>query len=238
MNWFKFIYKVVFFKKKIMHRTVLNLIQIQSEIKEKILELNLKNYNPEIIAVSKTFKIDHIVNLINFGHQHYGENKVQEAMDKWANIKERNKLIKLHMIGKLQTNKVKSAVKIFDYIHSVDNNKLAKKISEENSKQNKNVKIFIQVNIANEEQKSGVSLNALGKLIEDCKNLKLDIMGLMCLPPFSENSENFFIKLRSLNDKFDLDNLSMGMSNDYIDAVKHRSNYLRIGSKIFGSRDN
>ena len=220
-----------------MHETVTNLIQIHSEIKEKIQKLKYSNYNPIVIAVSKTFDINHISHLINFGHLHYGENKVQEALEKWTVPKNENSLIKLHMVGKLQTNKVKSAVKIFDYIHSVDNIKLAKKIASENIKQKKNVKIFIQVNLADEEQKSGVSYSKVSELVSLCKSINLDIIGLMCLPPFNEDSEKFFSKLKLLNDELNLKNLSMGMSDDYISALKYKSNYLRIGSKIFGLRD-
>ena len=220
-----------------MHETVTNLIQIHSEIKEKIQELKYSNYNPIVIAVSKTFDIKHISHLINFGHLHYGENKVQEALEKWTVPKKENSLIKLHMVGKLQTNKVKNAVKIFDYIHSVDNIKLAKKIASENINQKKNVKIFIQVNLANEEQKSGISPNKVPEFVSLCKSINLDIMGLMCLPPLNENSEKFFLKLKLLNDELNLTNLSMGMSDDYISAIKYKSNYLRIGSKIFGVRD-
>ena len=220
-----------------MHETVTNLIQIHSEIKEKIQKLKYSNYNPIVIAVSKTFDINHISHLINFGHLHYGENKVQEALEKWTVPKNENSLIKLHMVGKLQTNKVKSAVKIFDYIHSVDNIKLAKKIASENIKQKKNVKIFIQVNLADEEQKSGISSSKVAELVNLCKSINLDIMGLMCLPPFNENSEEFFLKLKLLNDELNLTSLSMGMSDDYISALKHKSNYLRIGSKIFGDRE-
>ena len=195
------------------------------------------NYNPIVIAVSKTFNINHISHLIDFGHLHYGENKVQEALEKWTVPKQENSLIKLHMVGKLQTNKVKNAVKIFDYIHSVDNIKLARKIASENINQKKSVKIFIQVNLANEEQKSGISSNQVPELVSLCKSINLDIMGLMCLPPFNENSEEFFLKLKLLNDELNLTNLSMGMSDDYISALKYKSNYLRIGSKIFGVRN-
>ena len=220
-----------------MHKTVTNLIEIHSEIKEKIKELKYTNYNPIVIAVSKTFNIKHISHLINFGHLHYGENKVQEALEKWTVPKQENSLIKLHMVGKLQTNKVKNAVKIFDYIHSVDNVKIAKKIASENINQKKNVKIFIQVNLANEEQKSGISSSKVLELVNLCKSINLDVMGLMCLPPFNENSDEFFFKLKLLNDELNLTNLSMGMSDDYISALKYKSNYLRIGSKIFGVRD-
>jgi len=220
-----------------MHKTVTNLIQIHSEIKEKINELKYKNYNPIVVAVSKTFNIKHISHLIDFGHLHYGENKVQEALEKWTVPKQENSLIKLHMVGKLQTNKVKNAIKIFDYIHSVDNIKLARKIASENIIQKKSVKIFIQVNLANEEQKSGISSNKVPEFVSLCKSINLDIMGLMCLPPLDENSEKFFLKLKLLNDELNLTNLSMGMSDDYISAIKYKSNYLRIGSKIFGVRD-
>ena len=220
-----------------MHKTVTNLIKIHSEIKEKIKELKYMNYNPIVIAVSKTFNINHISHLIDFGHLHYGENKVQEALEKWTVPKQENSLIKLHMVGKLQTNKVKNAVKIFDYIHSVDNIKLARKIASENINQKKSVKIFIQVNLANEEQKSGISPNKVPEFVSLCKSINLDIMGLMCLPPLDENSEKFFLKLKLLNDELNLTNLSMGMSDDYISAIKYKSNYLRIGSKIFGVRD-
>ena len=220
-----------------MHETISNLIQIEAEIKEKITNLKYTNYKPVIIAVSKTFNIDHISHLIDFGHTHYGENKVQEALEKWSDIKKENSSIKLHMIGKLQTNKVKSAVKIFDYIHSVDSIKLAKKIASENLEQKKITKVFIQVNLAEESQKSGVSIKDLSKLVEECKNFKLNVMGLMCLPPFSENSDKYFSKLKILNDKLNFNNLSMGMSDDYISAIKFKSNFLRIGSKIFGLRN-
>ena len=220
-----------------MHKTVTNLIEIHSEIKEKIKELKYTNYNPTVIAVSKTFNIKHISHLIDFGHLHYGENKVQEALEKWTVPKQENSLIKLHMVGKLQTNKVKNAIKIFDYIHSVDNIKLARKIASENIIQKKSVKIFIQVNLANEEQKSGISSNKVPEFVSLCKSINLDIMGLMCLPPLDENSEKFFLKLKLLNDELNLTNLSMGMSDDYISAIKYKSNYLRIGSKIFGVRD-
>ena len=220
-----------------MHKTVTNLIEIHSEIKEKIKELKYTNYNPTVIAVSKTFNIKHISHLIDFGHLHYGENKVQEALEKWTVPKQENSLIKLHMVGKLQTNKVKNAIKIFDYIHSVDNIKLARKIASENINQKKSVKIFIQVNLANEEQKSGISSNKVPEFVSLCKSINLDIMGLMCLPPLDENSEKFFLKLKLLNDELNLTNLSMGMSDDYISAIKYKSNYLRIGSKIFGVRD-
>ena len=220
-----------------MHQTVKNLIQIKEEIKGKITENNYKNYDPTIIAVSKTFKIDHISHLINFGHLHYGENKVQEALEKWTSIKQSNKNIKLHMLGKLQSNKVKYALKIFDYIHSVDSKKIAQKIADEEIKINKKIKIFLQVNIGNEIQKSGININETKELLEFCKNKQLDVIGLMCLPPFDKNPEVYFKELKKINEELELKEISMGMSNDYIIAIKYSSTFLRIGSNIFGKRD-
>jgi len=220
-----------------MHQTIKNLIEIKSEIKQNIQKLGFINYDPNIIAVSKTFKIEYISNLIDFGHLHFGENKVQEANDKWKIIKEKNNSIKLHMIGKLQTNKVKQAIKIFDYIHSVDSKKLAQKISIEQKNLNKKVQIFIQVNLANEVQKSGVKTDELLDLLEFCKLSSLKVLGLMCLPPFEEDSDKYFSDLKSLNEKFDLKDLSMGMSHDYLKALKYKATFLRIGSKIFGNRN-
>ena len=219
-----------------MHQTVQNLVQIKSEIKEKITENNLENYEPNIIAVSKTFKIEHISHLINFGHLHFGENKVQEASEKWSLVKESNKNIKLHMLGKLQSNKVKHAVRIFDYIHSVDSKKIAKKISDEEIKNNKKIKIFIQVNLANEIQKSGINLDETKNLLDFCKSCNLDVLGLMCLPPFDEDSEKYFKELLKINTELKLKELSMGMSNDYMKAINYGSTFLRIGSSIFGNR--
>ena len=220
-----------------MHKTVQNLISIQGLIKSKLLDLNNKENIPKIIAVSKTFKIDHIKPLIEYGHLDYGENKVQEALEKWTNIKSKNNKINLHLIGKLQTNKVKFAIKIFDYIHSLDNEKLAKKIADEQKKQNKKPKIFIQVNLGEEDQKSGIHKNQLIEFYNFSKNLDLDIIGLMCIPPFNENPENFFSKMSELNQLIDLNELSMGMSSDYQQALKYKATYLRIGSNIFGQRD-
>ena len=198
---------------------------------------NLKIHKvPKIIAVSKTFTIEAIKPLIEYGHSDFGENKVQEAIEKWSDIKSSNKSIKLHLIGNLQTNKVKFAVKLFDYIHSVDTEKLAKKISEEQIKQKKRVKIFIQVNIGDEKQKSGVSVSSLSSFYTYCKNLDLDIIGLMCIPPIDKSMDFFFREMNSLNKNLSLDELSMGMSSDYITAVKNSSTYLRIGSNIFGKR--
>jgi len=218
-----------------MHITIQNLIKIENEIKLNLSDLNIINL-PKIIAVSKTFKMDKILPLIDYGHLDFGENKIQEAVDKWTEIKSKNSNIKLHMIGKLQTNKVKFAVKLFDYIHSVDSEKLAKKIADEQKKINKKIKIFIQVNIGNEEQKSGIKKTDVGDLILYCKKINLDVVGLMCLPPTDNNSSFYFNEMNLLNKSFDLPELSMGMSSDYIEASKNSATYLRIGSSIFGKR--
>jgi len=191
---------------------------------------------PKIIAVSKTFKLEKILPLIDYGHIDYGENKVQEAIDKWTETKNKKPKIKLHLIGRLQTNKVKFAVKIFDYIHSLDSKKLAKKIADEELKQNKKVNIFIQVNIGYEDQKSGVDTNQLNDLYVYCKELNLNIIGLMCIPPANEEPTKYFKKIKLLNEKFNLSELSMGMSLDYLNAAKNSSTYLRIGTGIFGNR--
>ena len=218
-----------------MHKSVQNLIEIEKEIKLNLSNLNINNL-PKIIAVSKTFKIDKILPLIEYGHTDFGENKVQEAIDKWDNLRETNSNIKLHMIGKLQTNKVKLAVKLFDYIHSVDSQKLAKKIADEQEKINKKVKIFIQVNIGNEDQKSGINKVELGKLIDYCKQINLSVEGLMCIPPNDLDASSYFSEMNSLNKNFNLSELSMGMSSDYLKASENLATYLRIGSKIFGQR--
>ncbi len=219
-----------------MHQTVENLLSIQSSIKSKLLELNEKNKIPKIIAVSKTFKIDHILPLIEYGHLDYGENKVQEAIEKWTDIKKQNEKIKLHLIGKLQTNKVKFAVKIFDYIHSLDSEKLAKKIAEEQKKQNLRPKIFIQINLGEESQKSGIMKENLLDFYNFSKDLGLNIIGTMCIPPFEEDSLKFFSKMSELNKLINLTELSMGMSSDYLNAIEFESTFLRIGSNIFGKR--
>jgi len=192
---------------------------------------------PNIIAVSKTFKLEKILPLIDHGHIDYGENKVQEAIEKWTAIKEKKPNIKLHLIGRLQTNKVKFAIKIFDYIHSLDSIKLAKKIADEEKKQNKKIQLFIQVNIGNEDQKSGVDLKNLTSLYNYCKELNLNVIGLMCIPPFEEDSEKYFKEMQILNKKLNLTNLSMGMSSDYLKAVENSATHVRIGSNIFGSRN-
>ena len=219
-----------------MHNSVQNLINTKNTIKSKLEDLKI-NKLPKIIAVSKTFKIDKILPLVEYGHLDYGENKVQEALDKWSDIKEKNKDIKLHLIGKLQTNKVKFALKIFDYIHSLDSEKLANKIAEEQIKQDKKLKIFIQVNIGNEDQKSGINKENLADFYKFCKNLNLDIIGTMCIPPNNENTENYFLEMNRINAELNFKDLSMGMSGDYLEAVKNNATYVRVGSKIFGSRD-
>ena len=219
-----------------MHDTVECYKEIISTIEQRLKDQNIDN-SPKVIAVSKTFKLEKILPLIDYGHLDFGENKVQEAIEKWSEIKTKKKDIQLHLIGKLQSNKAKFAVKIFDYIHSLDSEKLAKKISEEQSKQNKNIKLFIQVNIGNEDQKSGISINQLNDFYQFCKQLNLNIIGLMCIPPFDQNSEGYFKEMQSLKEKLNLKELSMGMSSDYLQAVDYSSTYLRIGSSIFGKRD-
>ena len=219
-----------------MHKTVENLISIQSSIKSKLINLKNKTRIPKIIAVSKTFKIDHISPLIEYGHLDYGENKVQEAIEKWTDVKIKNNKINLHLIGKLQTNKVKFALKIFDYIHSLDNEKLAKKIAVEQKKQNKKPKIFIQINIGQEVQKSGIMGENLLEFYKYSTDLGLNIIGLMCIPPFEKDSSEFFSKMTQLKNLINLKELSMGMSSDYLNALEYNSSYLRIGSNIFGQR--
>jgi len=218
-----------------MHNTVKNLLEVKNNIKTYLNKLNI-NKNPKVIAVSKTFTIDKILPLINYGHVDFGENKVQEALEKWHEIKNTNSKIKLHMIGKLQTNKVKFAVKIFDFIHSVDSEKLAKKISDEQDKINKKIKIFLQVNIGEENQKNGVNKINLGQLVSYCKKINLDLIGLMCIPPENKDPEIFFQEMSELQKKYDFTDLSMGMSSDYLLAAKYLSTYVRIGSNIFGHR--
>ena len=220
-----------------MHKTVQNLLDIENQVKSHLSDSNILTL-PKIIAVSKTFKMDKILPLIEHGHLHFGENKVQESVDKWSEIKNTKPEIKLHMIGKLQTNKVKFAVNIFDYIHSVDSIKLAKKIALEQNKVKKNLKLFIQINIGNEPQKSGINPEEVKNFINICReDLKLNVIGLMCIPPNDDKTENYFSKMLELKKDLNLAELSMGMSNDYQIAVKYGSTFLRIGSKIFGKRD-
>ena len=229
----KFIYKVIFVYNFFMHNSVKNLIYIEDLIKSKV------NHNklPKIIAVSKTFPIKEILPLLDHGHLHYGENKVQEALDKWGDIKKNNNNIELHLIGRLQTNKVKFALKIFDYIHSLDSEKLANKIADEQIKQGKKPKIFIQVNIGDEEQKSGINKERLNDFYKFCRNLNLNIVGTMCIPPNDKNTESYFSEMNTINQKLNFKELSMGMSKDYLEAIQNNATYVRIGSNIFGSRD-
>ena len=219
-----------------MDNTVKNLLQIENNIKSHLNELDIKN-NPKVIAVSKTFQIDKILPLIRYGHVDFGENKVQEAIEKWTDIKKKNLSIKLHMIGKLQTNKVKFAVKIFDYIHSVDSIKLAKKIADEQNKINKKIKVFLQINIGNEDQKSGVNKAEIDQMVTYCKEIGLDLIGLMCIPPANVDPNNYFEEMSRLNKSFGFEDLSMGMSSDYLIAAKHFATYVRVGSSIFGHRN-
>ena len=218
-----------------MHSTIQNLINIEKNIESNLIDLKINN-QIKIIAVSKTFSADKILSLINHGHVDFGENKVQEAVEKWTEIKKNNSKIKLHMIGKLQTNKVKFAVQLFDYIHSVDSEKLAKKIAEEQNKINKKIKIFLQVNIGNENQKSGIDKDNLNQLVSFCKETGLDLVGLMCIPPVNIDPESYFKEMKKINEDLNFTELSMGMSSDFLKAAEYSSTYIRVGSKIFGQR--
>ena len=216
-----------------MHTSVSNFISVKRELELKIPEKS----NTNIIAVSKTFDMSMIKPLIDYGHQHFGENKVQEALEKWTVIKNSTENIQLHMIGKLQTNKVKYVIPLFDYIHSLDNLNLAKKISQEQKKKNKNLKIFIQINIGNEKQKSGIDIGILKDFYSTCVNeLKLNIIGLMCIPPQNEDINFHFKKMSEIQKSIGVKELSMGMSSDYLEAIKYGASFVRIGSKIFGER--
>ena len=219
-----------------MHQSISNLNIIKSQITEELKKLN-NNEFPKIIAVSKTFPIEKIEPLLNHGHTHFGENKVQEAILKWSNVKSKKENLKLHLVGKLQTNKTKQAIKLFDYIHSLDSIKLANEISKQQKKNNKKPKLFIQINIGNEQQKSGINKNELNDFYNICKELELDIVGLMCLPPLGGDLDNYFSEMKELNNKLNLKELSMGMSDDYLIALKYSSTFLRIGTKIFGVRN-
>jgi pyridoxal phosphate enzyme (YggS family) len=219
-----------------MHDVIKSYKEVISAIEHRLKDQNITT-QPKVIAVSKTFGLDKILPLIDYGHLDYGENKVQEAIEKWTNIKLTKKELKLHLIGKLQTNKVKQAIKIFDYIHSVDSEKLAKKIVDEEDKQGKKIKIFIQVNIGDEDQKSGINKNQLSDFYQFCKTLKLNVVGLMCIPPFDQDSKKYFEEMSVLNKKLNLNDLSMGMSSDYLEAINYSATYLRIGSSIFGNRN-
>ena len=216
------------------HLTIKNLNKITRELKELNYKINL----PNIIAVSKTFPIENILPLIHDNHIHFGENKIQEALIKWTGIKEKYPHLKLHMLGKIQSNKVKFLLPLFDYLHSLDSYKLAEKISNRQKVLNKRPKIFIQVNFENEIQKAGINYNEVSSFLDKCvKDLNLDIVGLMCLPPKSKSPSKYFDKLEKIKNELNLKELSMGMSNDYIEAYQSGSTFLRIGSSIFGKRD-
>ena len=219
-----------------MHKTVQNLITIENQLKSNLGSVNENNL-PKIVAVSKTFKIDKILPLIEYGHLDFGENKVQEAIDKWSDIKFKNPNIQLHMIGKLQTNKVKFAVKLFDYIHSVDSEKLAKKIAVEQLKIKRNLKIFIQVNVGDETQKSGINMDETNNLVIVCRKLNLNVIGFMCIPPINVDPKIYFDEMDRINKINNFKELSMGMSSDYLKAAQYNSTFLRIGSNIFGQRN-
>ena len=221
-----------------MHNVVERLIAIRSEIKELLIKNKSQNKDPNIIIVCKTFSMDKILPLIDAGHVHFGENKVQEAELKWKEVKEKHPNIKLHMVGKLQTNKVKTALNVFDYIHSVDNYRLGEKIVKYEKELNKKIKTFVQVNVGEESQKSGISPKNVNQFVDYCRDtLCLNIIGLMCLPPINDNPEKYFLHLNQLRNQTDLCHLSMGMSDDYQTAIKCGSTFLRIGSKILGERN-
>ena len=212
-----------------MENVVKNFNLIKQEIADK--------KNVKLVAVTKTFPISHILPVINEGHNDFGENKVQEAMEKWTTIKQDFPKIKLHLIGKLQTNKVKFVLPLFDYIHSLDSVKLANKIAEEQVKKNFKPKIFIQINIGEETQKGGIEVSNLESFYKKCvEELELNIIGLMCIPPFEKDTKPYFIKMRELSKNLNLKDISMGMSDDYLEAIKQGSTFIRVGSKIFGSR--
>ena len=219
-----------------MHYSQNNLVEIKDKIKNKIKSLQITEYNPKIIAVSKTFHEKDILPLLNDEHCHFGENKVQEALLKWTKLKEKYEKVELHMLGKLQTNKVKNAVEIFDYIHSLDNLKLANKIANETQKKSKKIKIFIQINLGDESQKSGINPSNFESFYKQCVELNLNIIGTMCIPPDNQDPKPFFRDLLTLNRKMNLSEISMGMTGDYLDALEYQSTFLRIGTGIFGKR--
>ena len=219
-----------------MHKTVQNLLNIENDLKSNLKEIKLHKL-PKIIAVSKTHSMENIEPLIKHGHHDFGENKVQEAVDKWTKVKTLYPNIKLHMLGKLQTNKVKFAVELFDFIHSLDSEKLAKKISEEQQKRKKNLKLFIQINIGEEQQKTGIQKSQLNEFYNFCREIELNVIGLMCIPPENKNSIYFFKEMKKLNDTLKLSDLSMGMSSDYVYAAQNMSTYIRVGTNIFGKRN-
>ena len=218
-----------------MHKSVNNLIDIENKL--NVVQTSNNKRKPKIIAVSKTFSVVDIKPLIIHGHKDFGENKIQEAVNKWTEIKNNFNEVKLHMLGKIQTNKVKFLIPLFDYLHSLDNLKLAEKISKEELKKNKKIKIFIQVNLGGEKQKNGIDLKDLESFYKECSlNLNLDIIGLMCLPPVEKSPEKYFLQLRESANIIGLKELSMGMSNDFEIAANNGSTFVRIGSKIFGKR--
>ena len=220
-----------------MHTNVRRLNLVKNNVKEIFDKKQLKTI-PQIIAVTKTFPLKEIIPLLESGHVHFGENKIQEAEGKWLNVRNRYKNLKLHMLGKLQSNKVKKAVQLFDYIHSLDSKKLALKINQYEKELNKKIKLFLQINIAEEIQKSGILLNDLDNFYNYCsKELSLNIIGLMCLPPINSDSEKYFKILKKTSEKLNLTDLSMGMSEDYEQAVFNGSTYLRLGTVIFGERN-
>ena len=219
-----------------MHSSFEKLTLLRNKVKEIVDEKQLKN-DPKIIVVTKTFPLNRIIPLLDSGHIHFGENKIQEAESKWLNVKNKYKNLQLHMLGKLQSNKAKKAVKLFDYIHSLDNAKLATKLSQYEKELGKKTKLFIQVNIAGESQKSGVLLDDLNRFYNFCiKELSLNITGLMCLPPINSDSNKYFQILKKTSEKLNLTDLSMGMSADYDQAILNGSTYLRLGTAIFGTR--
>ena len=210
-----------------------NVVKNFNLIKQEIIDKK----KVKLVAVTKTFPISHILPIINEGHTDFGENKVQEAMEKWTSIKQDFPKINLHLIGKLQTNKVKFVLPLFDYIHSVDNLKLASKIADEQIKKNFKPKIFIQVNIGEEPQKGGIEISNLENFYKrSVEEFKLNIIGLMCIPPFDKDSKLYFVKMRELSENLDLKDISMGMSDDYMEAINQGSTFIRVGSKIFGAR--
>jgi len=221
-----------------MHYSQNNLVEIKDKIKSKIKDLQISEYNPKIIAVSKTFPEQDILPLLDYGHCDFGENKVQEAVKKWKDLKKQYEKIKLHMLGKLQTNKVKYAVEIFDYIHSLDNLKLANKLAEEIHKKDKKIEIFIQINLGGEKQKTGIKPSELEQFYKNCCLLDLNIIGTMCIPPENDDPRLYFKDLFELNKKIGLTEISMGMSKDYLDALEYKTTFLRIGTGIFGQRTN
>ena len=219
-----------------MHTTVQRLNLVKNKVNEIIDKKQLKTI-PQIIAVTKSFPLNKITPLLDMGHNHFGENKIQEAENKWFNIKNKYKNLQLHMLGKLQSNKAKNAVKLFDYIHSLDNTKLATKLSQYEKELGKKIKLFIQVNIAEESQKAGILLNDLNHFYSFCtQELSLNIIGLMCLPPANSNSDKYFKILKKVSEKLNLTDLSMGMSADYDQAIVNGSTYLRLGTAIFGEK--